>query len=48
VVHNPDSLKEANLFRDGPEIKELTKSVSRKLGFTSDITYGMYVLFVSK
>jgi len=48
VGHNPDSLKEAKLFRDGPEVAEVTKSVSRKLGFTIDLTYGMYVLFVSK
>jgi len=30
---------------DGPEVAEVTKSVSRKLGFTIDLTHGMYVLF---
>ena len=45
---NPDSLQEANLFRDGPEVAEVTKSLSRKLGFTIDLNYGTYMLFVSE
>jgi hypothetical protein len=36
-------MKEANAFRDGPEMAEVIKSVSRRLGFTNNITYGMYV-----
>lgn len=36
---NPDSMKEANAFRDGPEMAEVIKSVSRRLGFTNNITY---------
>jgi hypothetical protein len=48
VDDNPDSMKEANAFRDGPEVAEVITSVSKRLGFSSDIDYGMYVLFVPK
>jgi hypothetical protein len=47
VNHNPDSMKEANAFKDGPEVAEVIKSVSRRLGFIN-ISYGKYVLLVPK
>jgi hypothetical protein len=48
VNHNPDSMKEANEFQNGPEMKEVITSVSRRLGYNRiAISYGTYVLFGS-
>ncbi|GFG36484.1 hypothetical protein Cfor_11822 [Coptotermes formosanus] len=41
VDDNPDSMKEANAFRDGPEVAEVITSVSKRLGFSSDIDYAL-------
>jgi hypothetical protein len=48
VKNNPATVKESNAFKKGPEIAAVIQSVSRRLGFNSSISYGMYVLFGSK
>jgi hypothetical protein len=48
VNHNPASKREAELFRDGPEVAAVIQNVSTRLGFNYNISYGMYVLFGPK
>jgi hypothetical protein len=47
VNHNPASMKEADAFLDGQEMQSVLLSVSRRLGYKTNITNGMYVLFGS-
>jgi hypothetical protein len=37
-------MKEANAFQNGREMQAVLKSVSRRLGYDTDISYGMYML----
>jgi hypothetical protein len=45
VNHNPASKKEADAFQHGREMQAVLKSVSRRLGYDTDVTFGMYALF---
>jgi hypothetical protein len=48
VNHNPASEREAELFKNGPEVAAVRRNVSARLGFELSISYGMYVLFGPK
>jgi hypothetical protein len=48
VSENPLTAKESTAFKNRPEMTSVIQSVSNRLGFTSSISYGMYVMFRSR